>query len=226
MRTPLPIYVEYTGSDTIKKIVLRYKGLGMGDFKALELKKMGSGYGGEVPCTDVGEVSDFKYFIQVFNDQGDNVAGGGSKNNPYVVKIKKEISGEPLHLPNKPPPKQCKDTSDCPEGPAGAACRGEKSGGGNAEGKDAGEECEGDDECKSGKCYRRRNAPRPRSRRWAPTATTTANARRASARPARATTSRRSRGGEHKRRDSSSGSRSATTSPSSRARTAACATAP
>ncbi|HSQ61862.1 MAG TPA: hypothetical protein VLM85_01555, partial [Polyangiaceae bacterium] len=151
-RTPLPIYVEYTGTESIKKVTLRYKGLGMGEFKPLELKKMGSGYGAEVPCTDVTE-GDFKYYIQAYNADGDNVASAGSKNNPYVVKIKKEISSEPPHLPNKPPSKQCKDTSECPEGVAGAECRGESGGGGgNEEGKGAGEACEDDSDCKSNSC--------------------------------------------------------------------------
>jgi hypothetical protein len=142
--TPVPIYVEYTGSETVKKIVARYKGWGGTDFKALDLKKMGSGYGALVPCAEVTE-GDFKFYVQAFNDEGDMVASTGSKNNPHVIKIRKELEGEPPHLPNQPAPKQCKKTSDCPDGPAGAACRGETK-------KAEGDECKENDECESGTC--------------------------------------------------------------------------
>ncbi len=142
--TPVPIYVEYTGSETVKKVVARYKGYGSTEFKALELKKMGSGYGATADCKDVLE-GDFKFYVQAFNEDGDNIASTGSKNQPHIVKIRKELEGDPPHLPNQPPPKQCKKTSDCPDGPAGARCRGDTLLG-------EGEKCSESEECDSGSC--------------------------------------------------------------------------
>ncbi len=107
IRTPLPIYVEYTGSERIKKVELHYRGPCMPDFKTIELRRMGSGYGGEVPCSDVRRVGDLAYYIHIYDDASDNVAGGGTTNNPYVVRIVDQVSGSPPHLPNRAPPKQC-----------------------------------------------------------------------------------------------------------------------
>jgi hypothetical protein len=151
IRTPIPVYVEYSGSEQLKRVIVKYKGNGMTEFKALELKKMGTGYGGEIPCTDVLE-GQLQYYFQGFNDQDDPVANLGERNRAFKVNVTKTIEGAAPHLPGKPPPKACKDTSDCPEGPAGAVCRGEAPGAETSEGKGEGEDCQEDNECKSGQC--------------------------------------------------------------------------
>ena len=67
--TPLPIYAEYSGSEELTRVIVKYKGAGMGDWKTLELKKSDSGYGGLIPCKDV-DAGDDEYFIQGFDAAG------------------------------------------------------------------------------------------------------------------------------------------------------------
>ena len=54
IRTPIPVYAEYNGETTLTRVIARYKGFGMADWKNVELKKMGEkGWGGLSPCGDV-----------------------------------------------------------------------------------------------------------------------------------------------------------------------------
>ena len=158
VRTPVPIYVEYTGSEQLVKVLVRYKGFGMTEFKPLELHKVGNGWGGTVPCTDVTGIGTLQYYVQGFNAQNDPVATAGDRNNTYKVPIKQQITSEAPHLPGEGPPAQCADTGDCPPG-FPCAKKGGGGGGGettesgeNAEGKDEGAECEESSECKSNEC--------------------------------------------------------------------------
>lgn len=152
-RTPIPVYAEYAGEEQLVKVVVRYKGFGMSEWKASELKKMGEkGWGGLLPCADVIQgVS--QYYIQGFNAENDAVATSGDRNHPYKVPVKREKVAEPPHLPGEPPPTQCQDTGDCP--PNFPGCK--KNAAGQVQsteivGKDGGEFCEEDAECKSGTC--------------------------------------------------------------------------
>lgn len=148
IRTPVPVYVEYAGSENIVKVLVRYKGFGMSEFKPLELKKTGTGWGGYVPCGDVQQ-GNLQYYVQGFNDQNDPVATAGDRNNTYKVAIKREIAGQPAALPGQPAPTQCLDAGDCPPGfPCQKELVGQKSGGG----KDEGAECDESSECKSNEC--------------------------------------------------------------------------
>ena len=151
IRTPIPIYVEYAGEEPLVKIVARYKGFGMTDWKQIELKKIGEkGWGGLIPCADVQQ-GVAQYYLQGFNANNDVTATAGDRNRAYKVPVKREKVAEAPHLPNEAPPTQCADTGDCPPNfpgckKAGATPDGEKTG------KDGGEYCEEDSECKSSKC--------------------------------------------------------------------------
>jgi hypothetical protein len=147
VRTPLPIYVEYGGSEAITKVVVKYKAFGMTEFKTFELKKLGDGYGANIPCIDIQEGS-IQYYIQGFTANNDPVATSGDRNNPYTVTISKAISGDAPHLPGQAPPNQCPDTGDCP--PNFPGC---KKGAAEADSlKGEGADCVEDGECKSGSC--------------------------------------------------------------------------
>jgi hypothetical protein len=155
VRTPLPIYAEYAGSEALVKVIARYKGFGMTEFKTLELKKLDSGWGGMIPCADVQQ-GDFQYYLQGFNEANDPVATAGDRSHPYKVPVKGKIDGEIPHLPNQPAPTQCAEAGDCP--PDFPGC---KKGGAVAEtpaadvepdGKDEGGVCEEDSDCKSREC--------------------------------------------------------------------------
>jgi hypothetical protein len=66
------------------------------------------------------------------------------------VPVTREAVEEPAHLPGQPPPKQCADTGDCP--PNFPGCKKPGAGDGELIGKDGGEFCEEDVECRSGTC--------------------------------------------------------------------------
>jgi hypothetical protein len=148
VRTPLPIYAEYTGSEELKRVIVKYQGPGMSEWKTLKLKKGDSGYTGLISCKDVA-IGDMKYFIQGFDAQDNPIATSGSKNKPYVVPVKQDLDGPPPSLPGEDPPKQCGEgggggggSDDCPPGMEGCS----------PAGKDAGEACEKDKDCKSHSC--------------------------------------------------------------------------
>lgn len=152
IRTPVPIYVEYQGEEKLVKVMARYKGLGMGEWKSLELRKLGEGWGAQTPCGDVQQGA-FKYYIQGFNSENDAVAVAGDRNTPYEVAITREAVAEAPHLPDQPAPKQCADTGDCP--PDFPGCKDAKKkpvDDDEPKGKEGGASCEEDSECKSGTC--------------------------------------------------------------------------
>jgi len=151
VQTPVPVYVEYAGVETLTKVMLRYKAVGMTDFKALELRKMGKGWGGEVPCADVLE-GQVVYYLQGFNDKNDPVATSGDRNNTYRVPIKQKLDGEAPHNPDQPPPAQCGDTSDCPPGFPCETKGGDGAAAASGGSKLEGESCDENSECKSGDC--------------------------------------------------------------------------
>jgi hypothetical protein len=154
VRTPIPIYVEYTGSETLKRVMIKYKAVGMTEWKSVELKSIGSGFGANTPCAD-SQAGDFLYYVQGFNEQNDPVASGGDRQNPYRVNVKGEAMADPPHLPGQSPPSQCAEKGDCP--PDFPGC---KKGGSDTPTpvaddpslKGEGDACEEDNECKSGTC--------------------------------------------------------------------------
>jgi hypothetical protein len=104
---------------------------------------MDTGYGAMIPCKGVSQGT-MKYYVQGFNDNNDPVATSGSRNKPFTVPVRPQITGDPPSLPDQEPPKQCTGGADneCP--PDFPGCGGSK--------KSGGEECEKNSECKSGTC--------------------------------------------------------------------------
>ncbi|MFO0664718.1 MAG: hypothetical protein U0174_12255 [Polyangiaceae bacterium] len=151
VRTQTPIYVEYTGNEEVVKVMARYKGFGMSEWKPLELKKMGqNGWGAMVPCMDV-QIGKLQYFLQGFNAQNDQIASGGDRKNPYIVQVKQTVEEVPT-LPGGQPPKQCADTGDCP--PDFPGCKSTAKNQNQADDllKSEGVDCDADTECKSKVC--------------------------------------------------------------------------
>jgi hypothetical protein len=136
VNTPLPVYVEYPGSASVARVVLKYKGAAMSDWGKVELKKMGSGWGGLVPCSAVTK-GVLRYWVQGFDDGGDPVGSSGDPKHPFTVPVQDDIAGEPPHFPGKSPPKSCGEDTECPPGLPGCAPEEEeKSGGGGGEGEE------------------------------------------------------------------------------------------
>lgn len=155
VRTPVPIYVEYPGEENLVKVVARYKGFGMTDWKSIDLKKMGeSGWGGQIPCADVELEGVAQYYLQGFNADNDPVATSGDRNNPFKVALTREKPDQAPSLPGQSPPTQCAGSGDCPPDFPGCKAKKKKGKASSEEssGKDGGEFCEEDNECKSGLC--------------------------------------------------------------------------
>jgi hypothetical protein len=152
VRTPVPVYAEYSGTEELAKVVLKYKAFGMSEWKTLEMHKVEKGWGAEVPCPDVQQ-GDLVYYVQGFNAANDPVATSGDRNSPYKTAVKREpLAGEAPHFPGKEPSKQCADAGDCPpdfpgckKGAAEASTEGVTL-------RSEGEDCDEDSQCESSTC--------------------------------------------------------------------------
>jgi hypothetical protein len=115
--TPVPLYVALPESVTALKVFARYKATGTDKWKTAPFHRIGAGWGGEIPCLDVGDSpTDLKYFVQATDAEGDLVATAGRLTAPYVVRIVAQLQGEAPHVPGAKPPLQCTRKSDCPPG--------------------------------------------------------------------------------------------------------------
>jgi hypothetical protein len=115
---------------------------------------MGTGFGGEVPCMDVGSTTgDFLYYVQATDASGEVVGTSGTRTAPNKVVIKNEpVSGEPPHLPGRPPPSRCREAGDCPPGTPGCRSKTLPSGRGWGATCQTDRECGTDYWCKQGAC--------------------------------------------------------------------------
>ena len=131
--TPLPVYVEIESNDALVSVVVKYRNDSMRTFRRAVLKRVGSGWGGYVPCADV-VTGNVRYYIQGFDKDGELVASSGDPNHTFVVPIKESISGEPPSLPGLAPLRKCgeQDVQEL--------------------NLDEGERCQEDRQCKSGAC--------------------------------------------------------------------------
>jgi hypothetical protein len=133
VNTPLPVYVEYPGAGSMVRVVAKYKGAAMNDWGRVDLKKMGSGWGGLIPCSAVTK-GVLRYWVQGFDDGGDPVASSGDPKHPFTVPISDDIAGEAPHFPGESPPKTCGEETECPPGLPGCGVdEEEKSEGGASE---------------------------------------------------------------------------------------------
>jgi hypothetical protein len=124
VNTPVPIYMEPSDEQPTSKVTLRYKPFGSKTYKSVELKKMGKGFGGEIPCEDVTTTGDIKYFFALTDESGEAAGTLGTTKDPYKVTIKSEIEGEAPTLPGQKAPDQCKEKVDCPPGLPGCPAAG------------------------------------------------------------------------------------------------------
>src|SRR5262249_26263424 len=143
-----PIYIEPSDEVPLAKVTLRYKPFGATQYKSVEMKKMGKGYGAEIPCEDVTTTGDIKYFFAFTGTDGEAAGGLGSNKEPFRTTIKNESEGDAPKLPGKKPPSQCKAKGDCPPGLPG--CEEKKSSGGPRGDKGWGSSCDQTQECKEG----------------------------------------------------------------------------
>src|SRR5258708_36121672 len=89
--SPVPIYVEYGGTDgAVARILVKYRGAQSDDWSVLALNRMGAGWGGLIPCAAV-TAGVMRYWVQGFGEGGDPVAQSGDMKHPYTVPIKDAI---------------------------------------------------------------------------------------------------------------------------------------
>jgi len=178
VRAPFSIYVEpptyptpmpgTSGPEELAHVVVEYKGLGMTDWKAADLKKMDKGFGGFIPCHDVAQGA-LRFYVQGLNEKNEIVAAVGTRTKPLIVAVKPKVTGVRPSLPGQEPPAQCEDSaSECPPDFPGcknphkevgdecakdAECKTSFCGGGKcSEKKQGGESCKADNECASASC--------------------------------------------------------------------------
>ncbi len=147
VNTPMPLYVEYDGDDEVGRVLAKYKGFGMGEWKSVELKPMGEGFAATIPCKDVLE-GPLVYFVTGFDKDNTPVANAGDKQKPFIVRVRKEVPmADRAHFPGAEPPAQCAEPTDCPPNFPGckAAAPADDLG-------EIGDECDAGDECRSGVC--------------------------------------------------------------------------
>lgn len=148
VNTPMPLYVEYDGDDDLGRVLAKYKGFGMTEWKSVELKAMGEGYAATIPCKDVLE-GPLVYFVTGFDKDNTPVANAGDKQKPFIVRVRKEVPvADRAHFPGAEPPAQCAEPTDCP--PNFPGCKAATSASDDL--GEIGDECDAGDECKSGVC--------------------------------------------------------------------------
>ena len=107
VRTPVPVYVELPEDAGAKKVVLRYRGVDTETWETAPMKQVAAGWGGEIPCHAVAKKGEARYFVQALDGHGDVATTAGSRAEPFVVAIKKEIASPPPHQPGEAPPDVC-----------------------------------------------------------------------------------------------------------------------
>jgi hypothetical protein len=149
VNTPVPIYVEPSDEVPLAKVVLKYKPFGETQYKSVELKKVGKGWGGEIPCDGVTTTGDIRYFFAYTGTDGEAAGSLGSSKEPFKTTIKNDLEGDPPRLPGRKPPDQCKRKEDCPPGLQGCPEAGAKPPTKHGD-KPWGSSCDASEECKEG----------------------------------------------------------------------------
>ncbi|RYE77029.1 MAG: hypothetical protein EOO74_07550, partial [Myxococcales bacterium] len=135
---PVPVYVG--PQDNAARFLLFYKAPGA-DFTKVEMKRVGKGFGAEIPCKDVKIAGKIRYYIQALDAQGDVIGGAGSKKQPIEFDLKQKVAGELPAFPGKDPPAKCAGQGDCPPGIKAEGCEEKLS---------YGSKCTGPGQCNAG----------------------------------------------------------------------------
>lgn len=107
IHTPLPIFLMVPESLDANRVQLRYRAPGADDYKSMMLSELDTGYGGNIPCRDLREEGVLVYYVQVLDATGAVVMTAGTLAQPYRVRIREELAGDPPHLPGQAPPEAC-----------------------------------------------------------------------------------------------------------------------
>jgi hypothetical protein len=117
--TPVPLFAKFGGDAA--KLRLWYKPVGAERWASLNMELASSGFTGEIPCSAVGRAGELKYFIEALGENEESLDKDGSRTEPHVVNIVKELTGDAPHLPDVDAPEACKNLckgDDCEGGEA------------------------------------------------------------------------------------------------------------
>lgn len=114
--TPIPLHATYKGGARLR---VWYKTAGAARWTGVPMESRGSGYAAEIPCAAAAAQGDLAYFIEALGEGDETISKDGSRADPHTVHVRKELEGDPPHLPDADPPKRCKDAcagEDCASG--------------------------------------------------------------------------------------------------------------
>ncbi len=121
--TPLPVYVEPSGTFSVEHVYVYYKGNGMRSFERREMTRAANGYGTEIPCAAMIAPS-MEYYVTAVDANTQVVATVGSESSPVQVSIVSRRSHPAPSLPGRAPSETCaSDAEECPPGITGPQCR-------------------------------------------------------------------------------------------------------
>lgn len=106
VNVPVPVYVEYGGSDRVASVVVKYRGAGDTVWKQTPLPKLGRGWGALLPC-DGSKPGVLRYYVQGFDAGGSPNALSGDPKQPFHVVVRQKIVSDPPSLPGRAPPASC-----------------------------------------------------------------------------------------------------------------------
>jgi hypothetical protein len=121
VNTPIPLYVEYSGSEHVASVVVKYQPPGSSEWKKTSLGQMGSGWGGTIPCAEV-KLGKLHYYIQGFDASGSPNVLSGSPKKPFHTMVRPTITSTPPSLPGQSPPVACTGAQDESEVSAASTC--------------------------------------------------------------------------------------------------------
>jgi hypothetical protein len=123
VNTPIPIYVEYSGSEHVATVVAKYRTSASGtEWKRVSLGRVGAGWGGAIPCADV-RLGTLFYYVQGFDASGSPNALSGDPKKSFHTAIRPSITGTPPSLPGQAPPVACTGAqAESPELSSAASC--------------------------------------------------------------------------------------------------------
>lgn len=102
--TPLPVYVEPSGTFSVEHVYVYYKGNGMRSFERREMSRAANGYGTEIPCAAMIAPS-MEYYVTAVDANTQVVATVGSESSPVQVSIVSRRSHPAPSLPGRAPSK-------------------------------------------------------------------------------------------------------------------------
>ncbi len=120
--TPLPVYVEPSGTLNAAHVYVYYKGNGMRAFERREMSRAANGFGAEIPCAAMIAPT-MEYYVTAVDSDSRVVATVGSETSPVQVSIVTRRSHPAPSLPGRAPPETCaSDAEECPPGMTGPQC--------------------------------------------------------------------------------------------------------